>query len=81
MNERKDFVKIKLSASGERFAAGAPLGIANRHCQYTFTAGEAVEVTRAYEWESFLSKESVNGEPMFEVVTDQASSQQLAARS
>lgn len=76
MGDRKDFVKIKLSAAGEKFAAGAPLSIANAHCHFTFKASDEVEVTRAYEWNAFLSKESVDGKPMFEVVESGEPTQQ-----
>lgn len=67
MGERKDFVKVKLSAAGERLADGAPLSIANARWHFTFTPGESVEVTRVLEWESFLALEALNGEPLFEL--------------
>ncbi len=70
--DRKDFVKVRLSAAGEKLADGGPLTIANARSHFTFKAGEVQEVTRAYEWRAFLSQETFNGEPIFELVDDSA---------
>jgi hypothetical protein len=67
--DRKDFVHVKLSAAGEKMAAGAPLGIANARSHFEFRPGVAQEVTRDYEWNAFLSREiDSDGEPIFELV-------------
>jgi hypothetical protein len=70
--DRKDFVRIKLSAAGEKLANGSPLGIANSRSHFEFRAGQVQEITRAYEWREFLSKETTSdGKPLFELVDAQ----------
>lgn len=65
-NERDDFVNVKLSAKGEEMCGGQ-LTIAGGKYHFTFAPGEAQQVTRA-EWTQILSKENVDGEPVFELV-------------
>lgn len=70
--DRRDFVKVKLSAAGEAHASGR-LQIANPRSDFEFKPGDVVEVTRAYDWNQFLSQEKTpGGEPLFELVVDEA---------
>lgn len=65
-----DWVEVRLSAAGEARAEGAPLHVHEGHHQFTFVAGEAQRVTRAFDWEMILSRQTIGGQPLFEIVDD-----------
>lgn len=71
---RSDFVKVRLSKAGEKFAgdAGYVRVIHGAH-DFEFKVGEVKDdVTRAFDWEKVLKNEHVDGEPMFELVEEAA---------
>ena len=77
---RSDFVKVKLSEHGEKYAGkgGYVTVIHGRH-EFHFKTGETQEVTRAFEWEKVLKTELVDGEPLFELVVEEQNDPQPAA--
>ena len=66
---RQDFVKVKLTALGERLAGeGELLVIEGRH-EFTFKAGQVRDdITRAFDWDKVLKTQNRDGEPLFELV-------------
>jgi len=68
MNAKEDFVDVKLSVKGEELAAGSELHLCGGKYEFCFVAGESQSVPRA-EWAQILSKENVDGEPLFEIAT------------
>jgi hypothetical protein len=68
-DERPDFVNVRLTAKGEEIAKGQPvrfLGPGKGH-DFTLPPGQTVEVTRSGDWESYLSKQHTDGEPLVEL--------------
>jgi hypothetical protein len=75
----EDFVEVKLSEAGERFAAGAPVGLGGGNYHFRFEPGKSQRVTRAGDWNRVLSREMVEGEPMFELCAPQPLKQKAEA--
>jgi hypothetical protein len=67
MARGEDFVHVKLSAAGEKLAGSNPLRVVTGTKDFTFKAGEAQRVTRAFEWERVLSQQYRDGECLFEL--------------
>lgn len=64
---KSDFVEIQLSPAGVTFAGkGGVVQIANGHFSYKITATKPVRVLTS-EWSRTLSRESFNGQPIFEL--------------
>ena len=66
---REDWVKVRLTAHGAKLAGDGVLRVIDR-ATFEFTAGEVKEVTRAVDWQLVLSKQFIDGEPLFELVTE-----------
>lgn len=67
----EDFVKVKLSAAGVKFANGGPVRIVDGQHTFEFEAGQVREdITRAFDWPKVLKNASVDGEPLFELVDE-----------
>jgi hypothetical protein len=75
MNKPSDFVNVQLSAAGMAFANGAPVRIATLHMNYTFAPGKPVRVLTS-EWAKALSRETVKGLSIFELVPSAAADEQ-----
>ncbi len=63
-----DWVQVRLSEAGLAFAGdSATVNVANTHMHYTFQGTTPTRVLRYAEWDKLLSKETINGQPMFEL--------------
>jgi hypothetical protein len=63
-----DWVQVRLSEAGLAFAgASGVVTVANTHMRYTFEGTKPTRVLRYAEWGKLLSKETINGQPMFEL--------------
>jgi len=68
-----DWVQVQLTDAGREFAGpSGVIHVANGHMQYTFKGTASTRVLRYAEWGKVLSKETFNGQPIFELVPDSA---------
>jgi hypothetical protein len=69
---RPDFATIQLTDAGRRMAGEhGVIGWANGRRHFTFTAGEAQEVERSFEWNHLLRHEMFEGQPILEEVREE----------
>ena len=67
MNPRKsDFVQVRLTEAGR--ATHGRVHVANAHMSYVFEGDQEQRVIYRAEWLPTLSREMVDGKPMFEIV-------------
>jgi len=70
---KSDFVEVRLTEAGRKFAGeNGQVHVANAHMAYDF-AGESTQRVVRYQWTQTLSRELVDGAPMFEIAEDLAS--------
>ncbi len=68
-----DWVQVQLTDAGRTFAGpSGVVHIANGHMQYSFKGTSAPRALRFAEWGKVLSQETINGQPLFELVPDSA---------
>ena len=72
-----DWVNVRLTQFGERYLkenGGGSLAV-HEGSGFTFRPGEAVRVTRAFDWARVLQPHHVHGHALFEIVTESTEEQ------
>lgn len=67
---RKDWVRVKLTTYGEQLAGEHELLVVGSSYHFTFRAGVAQEVSRAFDWNVVLKNKKHEGQALFELAPE-----------
>jgi hypothetical protein len=82
MRERPDFIQVRLSEAGRKFAGAAGVvRVATVHMHYLFEGDTAVEVLRRGEWTTLQRDCDAEGNLLFEAVESSGAAEAAAVEA
>ncbi len=63
----EDFVDVQLSEFGAKWSGGTMVRVHEGRHEFAFSPGQSQRVTRAFDWLVVLSRQKIDGHPLFEI--------------